>query len=316
MQRFPLGVYCRVFSGVIASTVVIAHTVLCTPEGVHTFGSCHMGVLGHGVVGDGDVDRPEDYDYEQPDDEHFPRLVASLKDETVVGVSAAESRTMMWTAAGNLYGCGSGRGLCEDELFGTRLGTRPWPKLIPAFKSVVEVALGDYHSLVRVADGAIYSYGVGGRGRLGHGDCSGRTLQVLESCRILALESKHVISMAASTASSAVCTSDGLLVTFGYGENGCLGHGTTQDEPLPRVVEALKDVAGVSLGHRHTLVYTHTGQVFSFGCSVFGNLGHANTKKIEPLPLLVKALNGQHVISVNASNCHNRACTSDRQLYT
>jgi len=49
---------------------------------------------------------------------------------------------------------------------------------------------------------------------------------------------------------TAVCTAKGELFTFGKGHKRQLGHGGTQNERVPRLVEALvgKKVVGLSAG--------------------------------------------------------------------
>ena len=63
------------------------------------------------------------------------------------------------------YGIDGRLGLTEAE-------GRLLPELVSALSgvSVKGVAAGRWHSLARTADGALYSWGGGGFGRLGHGD--------------------------------------------------------------------------------------------------------------------------------------------------
>ena len=71
--------------------------------------------------------------------------------------------------------------------------------------------------------------------QLGHGE-EGRELvpRMIE-----ALAGKKVIGAAAGSYHTAVWTEEGELFTFGAGQFGRLGHGGTQIELVPRLVETL-----------------------------------------------------------------------------
>ena len=108
---------------------------------------------------------------------------------------------------------------------------------------------------------------------------------------IQALAGKMVIGVAAGGDHTAVWTDEGQLFTFGYGDDGRLGHGGEEDEYLPRLIEALagKKVIGAASGDDHTAVWTWEGELFTFGIGRFGQLGH-NMQKNELVPRLVEAL--------------------------
>jgi len=101
-----------------------------------------------------------------------------------------------------------------------------------------------------------------------------------------------VIGTSAGGLHTAVWTEAGELFTFGYGSHGRLGHGGTQSELVPRLVEALvgKKVIGVSSG-LHTAVWTEAGELFTFGDGKLGALGHAGQQN-ELRPRLVEAPSG------------------------
>ena len=77
-------------------------------------------------------------------------------------------------------------------------------------------------------------------------------------------------SIAAGLNHNVICTSEGLVLTFGNGEQGRLGHGGNADEMVPRIVEALVGVkvAQVAAGGGHTVICTAEGSVLCFGANV------------------------------------------------
>ena len=72
---------------------------------------------------------------------------------------------------------------------------QPRPKLVAmlAKERVVSVAAGSNHSPVLSAEGALFSFGFGAYGQLGHGD----TANQLRPKRVAALAKEKVVSMAA-----------------------------------------------------------------------------------------------------------------------
>ncbi|MBN3287500.1 NEK8 kinase, partial [Polyodon spathula] len=70
-------------------------------------------------------------------------------------------------------------------------------------------------------------------------------------------------------------TDRGIIMTFGSGSNGCLGHGNFNDVTQPKIVEALLgyELVQVSCGASHVLAVTNEREVFSWGRGDNGRLG-------------------------------------------
>ena len=104
-----------------------------------------------------------------------------------------------------------------------------------AGQRVVAVSAGDKHSLALTADGAVWSWGNGGFGELGHGDEQNQLLPK----KIEALAAQRVVAVSAGYVHSLALTADGAVLTWGKGESGCLGHGEDlSNQLLPKKVEA------------------------------------------------------------------------------
>ncbi|XP_029963471.1 serine/threonine-protein kinase Nek8 [Salarias fasciatus] len=72
------------------------------------------------------------------------------------------------------------------------------------------------------------------------------------------------------------CMTDrGIIMTFGSGSNGCLGHGNFNDVTQPKIVEALLgyELVQVSCGASHVLAITNEREVFAWGRGDNGRLG-------------------------------------------
>uniref|UniRef100_A0AAY4B4I7 non-specific serine/threonine protein kinase n=1 Tax=Denticeps clupeoides TaxID=299321 RepID=A0AAY4B4I7_9TELE len=74
---------------------------------------------------------------------------------------------------------------------------------------------------------------------------------------------------------TACLTDRGIIMTFGSGSNGCLGHGNFNDVMQPKIVEALLgyELVQISCGASHVLAVTNEREVFSWGRGDNGRLG-------------------------------------------
>ncbi|XP_065070111.1 serine/threonine-protein kinase Nek8-like [Rhopilema esculentum] len=95
---------------------------------------------------------------------------------------------------------------------------------------------------------------------------------------------------------AAVLTDRGMLLTFGSGSHGCLGHGGNTDATKPKIIEALLgySVVQLSCGAAHVMIVTDAGDVFSWGRGDSGRLGigSSETKSVPtkvPVPSGYKA---------------------------
>ena len=68
---------------------------------------------------------------------------------------------------------------------------------------------------------------------------------------------------------------NGLLMTCGRGDMGCLGHGDWKDQYKPQLIQALLnfDVCVVGCGEAHVVALMSDGNIFAWGCGSDGRLG-------------------------------------------
>ncbi|CAH0380439.1 unnamed protein product [Pelagomonas calceolata] len=96
------------------------------------------------------------------------------------------------------------------------------------------VACGPRHAVVALADGTVFTWGAGARGRLGHGDCRGQTAPK----RVEGLPDGGIISVAAGGARGGVVVAAagqaaGALYIWGDDRGGQLGQGSGEDDDQP-----------------------------------------------------------------------------------
>ncbi|XP_068082847.1 E3 ubiquitin-protein ligase HERC2 [Anabrus simplex] len=193
------------------------------------------------------------------------------------------------------------------------------PQMVEGFgeKEVLKLAAhpDGKHYLALTADGDVFSWGNGDGGRLGHGDNNSRDEPML----IQALVGKNIVHIACGSTYSAAISIAGELYTWGRGNYGRLGHGSSEDHNIPTLVAGLKghrvvDVACGS-GDAQTLVVTDAGLVFSWGDGDYGKLGRGGSDGSK-LPKLVDKLQGVDVVKVYCGAQFSLALTKTGAVYS
>ena len=259
------------------------------------------GVGGQGRLGHGD---------EQA--QRQPKKVEAFDGQRVVAVSAGGDHSLALTAGGAVLSWGGGG---DGELGHGDVRNQLLPKKVEAFagQRVVAVSAGSEHGLALTSDGAVWSWGWGNSGRLGHGDQQNQLLPK----KIEAFAGQRVVAVSAGSGDSLALTADGAVWSWGVGRCGRLGHGDEQDQLLPKKVEALagQRVVAVSAGGAHSLALTAGGAVWSWGSGYSGKLGHGDQQH-QWQPKKVEAFATQRIIAVSAGGCHSLATTADGAFFS
>ena len=237
-----------------------------------------------------------------------------LKSNPPARAAAGVHHSLFIDGEGGILSCGKEEeeDWCAPGLLGhghsmTRLHT-PTRLTSTLTERAVSVAAGAEHSLAVDADGAVWSWGDGDFGRLGHGDnCPQRRTK-----RIEALPGQRVVAVSAGRRHSFALAADGCVWSWGCGRYGRLGHGDQQSQWQPKLVEALAGlrVVAVSAGAFHSLALTADGSVWSWGGGAYGQLGHGDGQD-QMLPKKVEAFADLRVVTVSAGGYHSLALTAD-----
>ena len=243
------------------------HSMALSTDGqAYSFGWGVCGRLGHGDQ------KPK----------NRPVRIAALDGVKICQVSAGTTHSLAVGEKGELYSWGaygSGRlGLGERRLENQ---LTPQPVRLPRGVRIWQASAGGSHSLAVATDGALYSFGSGWHGRLGHGD--------LEDCwrpeLIKALEGVKIRHCEAGMAHSIAHAEGGIVLTFGSNYAGLLGHSDEEECLVPTPVKALvgKAVTAVATGSYHTVVMLANGELQAFGSNEYGQLGAAKEGGPEPV---------------------------------
>eukprot|EP00850_Spirogloea_muscicola_P005141 SM000023S07597 [mRNA] locus=s23:342399:346060:- [translate_table: standard] len=203
-----------------------------------------------------------------------PTLVESLAGIFVVQVALGNFFTAVLSREGRVYTLSWGAG--ERLGHHTNVDDRT-PHLLGGPLDgcpVVQVAAGYCYLMVLTHDRRVFSLGCGLGGKLGHGTRTDeRAPREIAEFRTIGFQP---VALAAGAWHAAALGADGRICTWGWGRHGCLGHGLTDYEVVPKVVASLVGVPAVhvSAGDYTTFVLSAEGEVWSFGCNDSTCLGH------------------------------------------
>mmetsp|Transcript_127348 Transcript_127348/g.254401 ORF Transcript_127348/g.254401 Transcript_127348/m.254401 type:complete len:641 (+) Transcript_127348:55-1977(+) len=178
------------------------------------------------------------------------------------------------------------------------------PRIVEQLRSVRvrHVACSRHYSCGVSESGEVYTWGLGKDGQLGHGDV--KDVYTPKAVRSLQSKIRHV---SCADNHIAVVSENGVLFTWGRGQNGRLGHGGTENEMLPRAVDALagQHVSQVSCGDFHTAcVILNPTHVYAWGLGLSGRLGQGDETNYH-VPTLIETLAGVHVTCVACGGHHS-----------
>ncbi|XP_035515655.1 probable E3 ubiquitin-protein ligase HERC3 [Morone saxatilis] len=222
----------------------------------------------------------------------IPRLVKRLCDHRISQVMCGNQHCIALSRDGQLFTWGqntSGQlGLGKGEP--SKLFPHPLKSL--AGIPLAKITAGGDHSFALSLSGAVFGWGKNKAGQLGLNDKQDRAVP----CHIKFLRSQKVVHISCGDEHTAALTKDGGLFTFGDGSWGQLGHGSNNNELLPRRVLELMgtEVSQITCGRHHTLAFVpSTGVVYAFGCNGHGQLGTGILgDSRSPLPVKASFLTG------------------------
>ena len=199
------------------------------------------------------------------------------------------------------------------------------PRVIEALRGwhISAVAAGGDHSLALSEAGALYSFGCGANGQLGHGDDDDDHDPNLDDGEnqhtprlVAALRGMRVSALAAGEWHSLVLSEAGDIYSFGTGRDGELGHGDLDCQSTPRPMLALRGVrmGAVAAGLYYSLMVSTAGRLYSCGYGEHGHGGHGDSED-HPTPRLVAGLEDVRVSAVAAGKAHCLAL-SEGKVYS
>ncbi|CAM9002313.1 unnamed protein product [Rhodiola kirilowii] len=289
----------------------VRHAAIVTRQGeLFTWGEESGGQLGHGVCRD----------------IIQPCLVESLSANSIDFAACGQFHSCAVTMTGELYTWGNGAH--NVGLLGHGNDVSHWiPKRVSGSLEglqVASVACGPWHTALITTTGQLFTFGDGTFGVLGHGDrvtvSLPREVESLSGLRTIAVacgvwHTAAVVEVIVAHSSSSITS--GKLFTWGDGDKNRLGHGDKEPRLEPTCVPALidYDFSKIACGHSLTVGLTTSGNVFTMGSTVYGQLG--NPLSDGKFPTVVEdKLAGESVEEIACGAYHTAVLTSRNEVYS
>uniref|UniRef100_A0A8D0ZEC6 RCC1-like domain-containing protein n=1 Tax=Sus scrofa TaxID=9823 RepID=A0A8D0ZEC6_PIG len=133
------------------------------------------------------------------------------------------------------------------------------------------------HSLLITTEGKLWSWGRNEKGQLGHGDT-----KRVEAPRLLeGLSHEVIVSAACGRNHTLALTETGSVFAFGENKMGQLGLGNQTDAvPSPaQIMYNGQPITKMACGAEFSMIMDCKGNLYSFGCPEYGQLGHNSDGK-------------------------------------
>lgn len=186
------------------------------------------------------------------------------------------------------------------------------PAVVPLSITPVDVAVSSEASWVLAADGTLYGFGTG---YLGDGVLSGAPtpdpvpVTMPAGVTFTAVDGGEVQAVALG--------SDGNAYTWGRGQGGTVGNGSTVDAAVPTLVQMPAGVTftQVSAGSNIAAAVGSDGNVYTWGVNFLGTLGTGTVGGVATTPVMVQNPGGVVFTAVRAGNNHMVALAADGTAY-
>ncbi|KAI7750062.1 hypothetical protein M8C21_007485 [Ambrosia artemisiifolia] len=277
-------------AGASHSVALLSGNVVCS------WGRGEDGQLGHGDA----EDRLSPTQLSALDGEDIVSLTCGADHTTAFSESQLKVFSWGWGDFGRL-----GHGNSTDFFI---------PQPIKALQGIRirQIACGDSHCLAVTMEGEVQSWGRNQNGQLG----LGTTEDSLVPQKIEAFQGVNVKMVAAGAEHTVAITEDGELYGWGWGRYGNLGLGDRNDRYVPEKASVINEekMVLVACGWRHTISVSSSGDLYTFGWSKYGQLGHGDFKD-HLVPHKLQALHGQFISQISGGWRHTMALTSEGRLY-
>ena len=174
-------------------------------------------------------------------------------------------------------------------------------------KNVIKISLGSKHSAYLTDEHAVYCYGSGEFGQLGHKKFSDVTKQPV---LVQDLKGENVIDVVCGSNHTAVLCSDGIVFCWGDSSSGQCGIGQTDKINAPQQVQISDTdsdpiITQISCGDSHTSALSISGEIWAWGTGPQLGLGTGSTPV--PAPRKVQGLVGKKVLQISCGANHSLA---------
>ncbi len=255
----------------------------------------------------------------------FDSVTASTVIKKIV---ASAVNTAAIDDAGNLYIAGdNSRGQLARKLLSYELGKDPVLTKVSTSAKTVDVALGTNHIVVLDENGDVWTAGCNQYGALGIDENAGRYWAGTEITTLKKVTvgdgSVKIKAVAAGQYHSILIDENGGVWTAGYNCDGQLGRSENVDSGTPNKVfkkadglDSVKIIAAAG-GTYHTVLLDESGNVWTSGNNVYGELGRqtANTEDSK-FEKVTDSISGIKIIAIAAGSYHSVLLDENGNVWT
>jgi X-linked retinitis pigmentosa GTPase regulator len=193
--------------------------------------------------------------------------------------------------------------------------TYPSPRFCSFNILIKEISCGEEHSAFISSSNHVYSMGSNSEGRLGIGDKSLRSSS--SPCLVESLSNYKAIRVSCGWGHSAVITDEGLLFTWGVGEFGALGSGSSENSWTPSKVHLPRHLRPVDIncGSRHSGLVVDEGRSKTLWMTGSGEAGQLGTGKREKEFKFVQVSLSEDIHSVACGVFHSLVLTTSGKVF-
>ena len=192
--------------------------------------------------------------------------------------------------------------IATKEGAGTRSNFQLGPALpVPNDIPIDQMVCGMDHVLGVSRHGDLHSFGLNGRGQLGHGDILPRTQPTL----VKGLAGIKTLSVACGNWHSLALSEFGDVYSFGWNEHGQLGH--SPDLPVVAVPTLIElppgdeddtNFVSIGCGERHSVAVSDSGSVYTWGWNRYGQLGRSTSEDVDRKPQAMDSTVNMRIVRV------------------
>jgi RCC1 and BTB domain-containing protein len=202
----------------------------------------------------------------EPEKQDATNAITKIELNSVVMASCANDYTVFVNDKGKVFSMGDLKVKGVDNI---QAKTKNNIIELP-LEHITKVSSGINFTMALDDEGRVYVWGSNTYGQLGNGALKNSQEPIL----VESLLREKIIDISTGDNYSGVVTDKGEVYTWGFGNEGQLGHGDKSDQFLPRKVANLKEkIKTISCGGAHTALLTESGKLLMVGRGREGQLG-------------------------------------------
>jgi alpha-tubulin suppressor-like RCC1 family protein len=301
------------YNGVLVGCGGLNTTMLLSNNTLVSFGNNTNGQTGDGQA----MLSSQPYRY-------FPNVINPVSGKSFMVSSSVCNNSAYTDTDGVLYINGNnGNGQIGDNSTQNRTVFTPVSLLDTR---IVQVSVGQQHTIALDSTGHVYAWGYNGQGQLGNNNAGNESHIPINVSSFGTLSGKSIVAIASGGLYTLALDSTGQVHAWGYNQYGQLGNNTSANtSPIPINVSTFGSLSGrtvvaITCGSSHTLALDSTGQVHAWGNNNNVQLGNNNAGTNSLIPINVttsttNSISGRTVVAIAGGIYHTIALDSIGQVH-